>query len=172
MSDPKSQATAAAPVQLGSRPFYLLDNMDAGPLKDLLQQCANETIVYTPKDFSIGHRGAPLQFPEHTRESYLAAAHMGAGIIECDVTFTKDRQLVCRHSQCDLHTTTNILATPLAKKCSVPFTPANPLTGEPAKARCCTSDITLQEFKTLCGKMDGANPDATTVADYMKGTKP
>ena len=25
------------------------------------------------------------------------------------VTFTKDRELVCRHAQCDLHTTTNIL---------------------------------------------------------------
>jgi len=49
-------------------------------------------------DFSIGHRGAALQFPEHTRESYVAAARMGAGILECDVTFTKDRELVCRHS--------------------------------------------------------------------------
>ena len=48
----------------------------------------------------------------------------GAGIIECDVTFTSDRELVCRHSQCDLHTTTNILATPLAEKCSRTFTPA------------------------------------------------
>ncbi len=34
---------------------------------------------------------------------------MGAGIVECDVTFTKDHQLVCRHAQNDLHTTTNIL---------------------------------------------------------------
>ena len=34
---------------------------------------------------------------------------MGAGIVECDVTFTKDKQLVCRHAQNDLHTTTNIL---------------------------------------------------------------
>lgn len=25
------------------------------------------------------------------------------------VTFTKDKELVCRHAQCDLHTTTNIL---------------------------------------------------------------
>jgi len=48
---------------------------------------------------------------------------MGAGILECDVTFTKDLELVCRHSQCDLHTTTNILTTPLAAKCSVPFSP-------------------------------------------------
>ena len=49
---------------------------------------------------------------------------MGAGIVECDVTFTKDKELVCRHSQCDLHTTTNILATPLAAKCTQPFAPA------------------------------------------------
>ena len=52
---------------------------------------------------------------------------MGAGIIECDVTFTKDRELVCRHSQCDLHTTTNILTVPeLAAKCTQAFSPADP----------------------------------------------
>lgn len=28
------------------------------------------------------------------------------GIIECDVSFTSDRELVCRHSNCDLHYTT------------------------------------------------------------------
>ena len=39
--------------------------------------------------------------------------------------FTKDHKLVCRHSQCDLHTTTNILAIPeLAAKCTQPFAPA------------------------------------------------
>ena len=95
---------------------------------------------------------------------------MGAGIVECDVTFTKDKELVCRHSQCDLHTTTNILATPLAAKCSIPFTPANPALGTPASAKCCTSDITLEEFKTLQGKMDASNPKGTTVAEYMNGT--
>ena len=70
------------------------------------------------RSFSIGHRGAALQFPEHTREAYEAGARMGAGILECDVTFTKDLQLVCRHAQNDLHTTTNILVTPLAAKCT------------------------------------------------------
>jgi glycerophosphoryl diester phosphodiesterase len=50
-------------------------------------------------DWSIGHRGASLHFPEHTKEGYTAAADMGAGIIECDVTFTKDQELVCRHTQ-------------------------------------------------------------------------
>ncbi len=49
---------------------------------------------------------------------------MGAGILECDVTFTKDQELVCRHSQCDLQTTTNVLDIPeLAAKCSEKFTP-------------------------------------------------
>jgi glycerophosphoryl diester phosphodiesterase len=101
----------------------------------------------------------------------MAAARMGAGVIECDVTFTKDRQLVCRHSQCDLHTTTNILSVPaLAAKCSQPFSPADPATGKKATAKCCTSDITLAEFKTLTAKMDGANPDAATIADYQNGT--
>lgn len=156
------------PVQLGPRPFFLVDDMDEGPLKEALQQCENGP--FYKSDFSIGHRGAPMQFPEHTRESYMAAAKMGAGILECDVTFTKDRELVCRHSQCDLHTTTNILATPLAAKCSVPFTPADPSTGTPASAQCCTSDITLAEFKTLKGKMDAANSNATTVEEYLDGT--
>ena len=105
--------------QVGPRPFYLVDKMKDGPLKRELSQC---TGPFHKTDFSIGHRGAALQFPEHSRESYMAAARMGAGVIECDVTFTKDRQLVCRHSQCDLHTTTNILAVPeLAAKCSQPF---------------------------------------------------
>ena len=155
-------------VQLGPRPFYLVNDMTDGKLKQDLQKCANGP--FKRSDFSIGHRGAALQFPEHSKESYLAAARMGAGIMECDVTFTKDRELVCRHSQCDLHTTTNILATPLAAKCSVPFTPADPASGTPATARCCTSDITLAEFKTLKAKMDAANPNATTIADYMNAT--
>jgi glycerophosphoryl diester phosphodiesterase len=143
--------------------------MDEGPLKAELQKCSEGP--FRRSDFSIGHRGAPLQFPEHTKESYEAAARMGAGIIECDVTFTKDRQLVCRHSQCDLHTTTNILAIPeLAAKCTRPFSPADPLAGTVASASCCTSDITLAEFKSLCGKMDASNPQAATVAEYLGGT--
>ena len=159
-------------VQLGPRPFFLIQDMDDGALKDKLSRC--EKGPFRKTDFSIGHRGAPLQFPEHTLESYEAAAKTGAGIIECDVTFTSDRELVCRHSQCDLHTTTNILATPLAEKCSRTFTPAvyddagNLV--HPAQAQCCASDITLKEFKTLKGKMDAFNPGASTVEDYMAGT--
>jgi glycerophosphoryl diester phosphodiesterase len=158
-------------VELGPRPFYLVEDMDASPLKRKLQECAAKKLNYRSTNFSIGHRGAALQFPEHTRQSYEAAARMGAGVIECDVTFTKDKQLVCRHSQCDLHTTTNILAVPeLASKCRHPFEPADELTGKSASAECCTTDITLAEFKSLKGKMDGFNPNAKNAADYMQGT--
>ncbi|MGA0563959.1 glycerophosphodiester phosphodiesterase family protein [Ancylobacter sp. VNQ12] len=156
------------PAELGPRPFYLVDQMKDGPLKDELAKCKGP---FTTKAFSISHRGAPLQFPEHTREGYLAAARMGAGVIECDIAFTRDRQLVCRHAQCDLHTTTDILARPeLAAKCSKGFEPADPATGRKASAKCCTSDLTLAEFRSLKPKMDAGNPNATTVADYMNST--
>ncbi|PFG53810.1 glycerophosphoryl diester phosphodiesterase [Marinobacter sp. LV10R520-4] len=156
-------------VQLGPRPYYLINDMDAGTLKSTLQAC--ETKLLAPSDFSIAHRGAPLQFPEHTRESYVAAARMGAGIIECDVAFTKDRELVCRHAQNDLHTTTNIVAVPeLNAKCTQPFVPADSTTGIQAQAECRTSDITLAEFKSLRGKMDAFDPEATTPEAYLGGT--
>jgi glycerophosphoryl diester phosphodiesterase len=173
------QADAPSPgqgaAQLGPRPFYLVEDLEPGELKQRLQACARRGSFHA-SDFSIGHRGAPLQFPEHTKESYEAAARMGAGIVECDVTFTKDKQLVCRHAQDDLHTTTNILDTPLAARCTRPFSPAVlDAAGKlvsPAGAECRASDITLAEFKTLRGKMDAFDPRATTVAQYMAGTAP
>jgi len=144
--------------------------MADSPLKTALSACIeDDTMVLHPHDFSIGHRGAALQFPEHTMESYTAAIESGAGIVECDVAVTKDGELVCRHAQCDLHTTTNILANAaLAAKCTTPFTAATSTTG--ATATCCTSDITLAEFKTLTGKMDASDSKATTAAEYMGGT--
>lgn len=169
-----SQTPGAPAVQLGPRPFFLVDDLQDGPLKQALQACTTTRTHFERSQFSIGHRGAPLQFPEHTRESYVAAARMGAGVLECDVAFTKDKELVCRHAQNDLHTTTNILATPLAAKCTRPFVPAAfDASGQrvtPASAECRTSDITLAEFKTLRGKMDASNPDARNVAEYLGGT--
>lgn len=168
-----SLTTHSPSVQLGPRPFFLVNDMSDSPLKQQLQACTNRP-QFTRTNFSIGHRGAAMQFPEHTKESYEAAARMGAGIVECDVTFTKDKELVCRHAQNDLHTTTNILATNLAAKCTKPFTAAtidasgNVVT--PASAECRSSDITLAEFKILRGKMDAANPRARTVAEYLAGT--
>lgn len=140
--------------------------MDESPLKEKLESCSEQE--FKTSDFVFAHRGAPLQFPEHTAQSYKAAHRQGAGVIECDVAFTKDKQLVCRHAQCDLHTTTNILNTTLASKCTKPFTPFNGTA--PASAKCCTSDITLKEFQSLCGKMDGFFPNATTALEYMDGT--
>ena len=91
---------ARATAQLGPRPRYLVDDMDESALKYALQQCLDDPAVdFAPHDFSIGHRGACLQFPEHTEESYIAAMEMGAGIVECDVAVTKDGELVCRHAQ-------------------------------------------------------------------------
>ncbi len=161
-----SAAAAADTVELGPRPYFLIERMADGALKTRLQSCAD--MRFTRKLFSIGHRGAALMFAEHTAESYIAGARMGAGILECDVTFTKDKALVCRHAQNDLHTTTNILATPLAQKCTKPFAPA--AGDKPASAECRASDITLAEFRTLKGKMDAENKKAATVDAYMNAT--
>jgi glycerophosphoryl diester phosphodiesterase len=155
-------------IQSGVRPYYLIDKMKDSALKKQLLSCANKPLEVS--EFSIAHRGAPLEFPEHTFESYMAAIRMGAGVMECDVTYTKDRQLVCRHDQCDLHRTSNILLTPLASKCSQGFHPFNPVTQTPASAKCCTSDITLEEFHTLEGKMDAEDPKALNLETYLKST--
>jgi glycerophosphoryl diester phosphodiesterase len=166
---PAEEPARASEVDLGRRPLALVQQMNGGSLKAALEGCP--VADASPTDLSIGHRGAPLLYPEHTRESYEAAARMGAGILECDVTFTRDLELVCRHSQCDLHTTTDILLTPLASRCTAPFAPAR--FGEdgrvetPASARCCTSDLTLEEFKSLKGRRDVANPGARTVEEYL-----
>ena len=119
---------------------------------------------FETSDFSIGHRGACMMYPEHTVESYVAAGLMGAGIIECDVTFTKDLELICRHSQCDLHTTTDVVAHPeLNAKCTTPWS-----TG--VSPKCCASDFTLEEIQSLCGKMDAAGDvNAETAEGYVYG---
>lgn len=105
-----------------------------------------------------------MQFPEHTKVSYEAASLMGAGIVECDVTFTKDLELVCRHAQCDLHTTTDVVMHPeMNAKCTQPWSPG-------VAPTCCASDFTLAEIKTLCAKMDSAGDvDAETAEGYVFG---
>lgn len=161
-------------VQLGDRPYYLINNMTEGPLKTKLESCREND--FKPTRFSISHRGAPLQYPEHTIEGLVvrafahppaslptqyncllcsqAAHRQGSGVIECDISFTSDRQLVCRRalplpctqrrlfitgadSNCDLQQTTDILLHPeLAAKCTEPFTPATD-NGTAASAKCC-----------------------------------
>jgi len=162
----------SVPIQLGPRPYYLVAGMDEGSLKDRLMQCRHGPFHRT--QFSIGHRGAALQFPEHTKESYEAAALQGAGIVECDTTFTKNGDFVCRHAQNDLHTTTNILQTALAATCIKAFRPATlDASGKvqvPASAECRASELSLEQFKSLRGKMDASNPAARTVDEYVGGT--
>ncbi len=158
-------------IQLGTRPYFLIDDLSPQyqNLKDKLLACSEN--IPQKSDFSIGHRGAALQYPEHTKESYMAAIRMGAGILECDVAFTKDKELVCRHSHADLHTTTDILLhEDLVKKCTKSFTAANREKDRKAEAECRTSDITLAEYKSLKGKMDGANEWSKTIESYMDGT--
>ncbi len=150
----------------GPRPAYLIGQMADSALKDDLMACMGQTPERTA--FSIGHRGAPLMFPEHTVESNVAAARMGAGVLECDVTFTADHELVCRHAQNDLHTTTNMVVSDFAEACTMPFSPASGDAG--ATAECRTSDITLAEFRTLTPKMDASDSAATTAEDYVGGT--
>jgi glycerophosphoryl diester phosphodiesterase len=158
-------AANAAPPELANRPQQLVREMAPGQLRERLQGCAGAPLARHP--FSIGHRGAPLGFPEHTRESYTAAGLQGAGRIECDATPTRDGVLVCRHAQCDLHSTTDILLGPLAGRCRQPFSPADPAHGRPAAALCCSSDLSLAEFKQLRGRNDLVDPAAGTLQAYL-----
>ena len=167
---PAELRRAARNTKIGSRPGFLVDGMRDGRLKNQLQRCERGPFKQTK--FSIGHRGAPMQYPEHTRESYIAAARQGAGILECDVTFTQDGHLVCRHAECDLHTTTDIVTTDLNNKCTVPWggDPTKPGQPNPDTVQCCASDLTLAEFKSLNGKMDAADRSATTAEAFLGGT--
>ncbi len=158
-----NSAVADNVINVGERPAQLIADLPEGELRSVLGACVADTATRT--DFSISHRGAPFKYPEHTREGYIAAAKSGAGIIECDVTFTQDGELVCRHSQCDLHTTTNILKTPLAQKCSVP--PDMSSSTPYSDVKCCTSDITVSEFKSLTGRFDKVNKKATDLDGYL-----
>ena len=40
-----------------------------------------------------------------------------------------------------------------------------------ASALCCTSDLTVAEFKSLKGKMDASNPSARTPEQFQGGTR-
>ena len=101
----------------------------------------------------------------------MAAARMGAGVIECDVTFTKDRQLVCRHSQCDLHTTTNILSVPaLAAKCTQAVQPGRSRHRQEGLGKVLHQRHHAGRIQDADGQDGRFNPNATTVAEYQNGT--
>ena len=141
---------------------------------DSILRCGLEsepgTDVFARNDRSISHRGMPLVAPEHSLAGYELARRAGAGYIECDASVTKDMSLVCRHSTCDLHTTTDILKqhNHLASRCSVPFKPATDTAL--ASAMCCTFDFTAAELKQLCLRMDAnVNGSAVTPQEYNIG---
>lgn len=48
------------PVQLGPRPYYLVDSMKEGELKDKLTECAEKKTEFKPSDWSISHRGSTM----------------------------------------------------------------------------------------------------------------
>lgn len=54
----------------------------------------------------IGHRGFPAQYPENTMVSFDAAIRAGVGMIELDVTLSRDSELVVIHDD-TLDRTTN-----------------------------------------------------------------
>ena len=45
------------------------------------------------------HRGASGDFPEGSKQAYLAAIEQGADGFECDVRLTKDKQIICYHDK-------------------------------------------------------------------------
>ena len=49
--------------------------------------------------FVIGHRGACADAPENTLASFALAFAKGAGMVECDVTLTRDGQVVVIHDE-------------------------------------------------------------------------
>jgi glycerophosphoryl diester phosphodiesterase len=155
-------------IQVGPRPFYLVDGMDNSALKSQLLSCKDEPVHRT--NFSIGHRGAALQFPEHTKESYQAAARMGAGIVECDVTFTGDGTPPCPERPGDDNQYPADAARLRVHQAVHPGDlrrRRHMLT--PASAECRTSELTVQEFKSLRGKMDSFNPAARTPQEFQGG---
>ena len=141
---------------LGPRPLYLVDDMDESDLRAMLRRCAAGPFERT--DFSIGHRGAPLQFPEHTRSRTGRRRAWAPASWSATSPSRRTRQLVCRHSQCDLHTTTNILAVPeLAAKCRQPFTPRRSAARHSGVGHVLHErHHALAEFKRLEGRMDAS----------------
>ena len=57
----KSGKKTSYSIQLGPRPYYMVDSMAPSPLKDQLTQCANTMKKFKKSSLSVSHRGAPLQ---------------------------------------------------------------------------------------------------------------
>lgn len=70
----KNDCAAPKPIkniQLGPRPFWLIDQLEDGTLKKKLESCTE--MKMKPSAWSISHRGGgTLQFPEETHGSIMA----------------------------------------------------------------------------------------------------
>ena len=135
-------------------------------LRSNLSVCA-EPLRRNTRTFA--HRGAALVAPEETVVSWTIGIESGASLIECDASLDGSGQFVCRHSTCDLATTTDVLLhEDLRSKCSRPFVPANGSVA--ASAHCCTFDFTSSELTRLCAEMDGTiNRAAASAEAYRAG---
>ena len=72
-----SKAELADPTK---RALQLSETLPNEALRERLQSCASGD--FFPTVFSIAHRGAPLGYPEHSREGYIAAAEQGAAAVQ------------------------------------------------------------------------------------------
>jgi len=61
---------------------------------------------YFSRPLLIGHRGYPAKFPENTPAAFEGAMQAGCGMIELDVTLTRDRKVVVIHDDTLDRTTT------------------------------------------------------------------
>ena len=65
-------------------------------------------IVNTRKILIAAHRGNSSNFPENTVAAFQSAVNVGADMIELDVQFTKDNQIVVYHNEMLRNTQQNI----------------------------------------------------------------
>ena len=157
-------------VQLGPRPYFLIDDMDEGELKRALQRCENDPLE--PTEFSIGHRGAGASIPRahegvvHRRRAYGRRHHR----VRRDLHAGPQAGLSPRAVR-SAHDHEHPRGSGARGEVHAAVRAGRPDDGHSGLGQVLhTSDITLAEFKTLCGKMDAFNPNGTTVAQYMAGT--
>ena len=81
------------------------------------------------------------------------------------MTFTANKELVCRHAKNDLLTTTDIVSSRLASKFFPPFSPAS---GDATAVTACqASELTGAEYLTLKPKMDASSTTVSTAEIYL-----
>jgi glycerophosphoryl diester phosphodiesterase len=152
---------AGAPVQIGPRPYFLVDEMSDGPLKQELQACAAGKRVFRPRPSRSATAARPAVPRAHARELRGRRAHgrrhrrVRRDLHQGQGTGLPPRaERPAHHHQHPGHAAgRQVHAALRAGHLRRRRQPA-----DAGRAECRTSDITLAEFKTLRGKMDAANP--------------